>query len=219
MQASYFQVSDNSTPDKEIRRMRDYIECMGFVMAADKAQNQKLAGEKMELQRLIDGLIESQQQQAEKLLDLEEKLAESNRATKFLKSQLVIREQMADEIEIGRHSMDQALHQVEALSLELATTKLQVRVMNDQLTDAKMEIKECYAEKEALQKSIKEEKAEKWQVTKELKRLKQLEVDACMRKQALRDVRLSAVDNNDWWVKIAQKIVKKYLKKHAVIEN
>lgn len=203
---SFKESGDKLPPDKEIQRLRDYIACMDYRDDQNRFQIRLLLQEKKEFHQ-------RQQDMAEEIFQLQEKLKvhqnmnrwqlhgefdDKDATIRSLKRQISDQEEQLDAARIHRHSLDQALHQVKALSIEaqdhrhsMDKAHRQIKKLSDELYDAKCEI-ECYVQQHReMHKVIEEEKAEKWSITRELKAYKHLESEECMTEQALRSKLLS----------------------------
>lgn len=200
VEKSFEVIGDKLPPDKENQRVLDLMACCSFVTSSNHIEINRLVAEKMDLaaenrklQGGMEALIRSKELLDEECLQLQEDLGHKDNAIGFLKRELMKREEQLDDARIHRTSMDQALHHVAALSVELNETRhslkkalLQVQSLSEELSVAKSEIEMHGKEKREMHQIIKEGKAEKQVILRELRALNDREMETCRLEQASR---------------------------------
>lgn len=187
---SFKEAGEKLPPDKEIQKLLNLIECYEHETASNEFQIQQLLQERYEWSF-------EKQQMAEENHRLQQmvKVQQASIDHLIIMSKKHHRAQQYED-DFSRQSLDLAIRQVAALSIEVATSKIQVKFLTDRLHEAKSEIQPYKAQQIEMRKLIEEEKAEKRQITIELNRMKQIEANELKEKQFMREKLLSSRGND-----------------------
>lgn len=187
---SFKEVGEKLPPDKEIQNLLYLINCYEHETASNEFQIQQLLQERYEWSF-------EKQQMAEENHRLQQmvKVQQASIDHLIIMSKKHHRAQQYED-DFSRQSLDLAIRQVAALSIEVATSKIQVKFLTDRLHEAKSEIQPYKAQQIEMRKLIEEEKAEKRQITIELNRMKQIDANELKEKQFMREKLMSSRGND-----------------------